>query len=207
MSFASSARPTVFTYIEFWLSTWNMYLLQFEPRSASELPPVLMKRFFVRCATCAIARQDAEEISPTMQSTLSRSIMRSALVEAVCGLTKSSLISSILRPIHAAAGIDLFHCEIGGLHGIFAERSEEAGAGREMPDLQSVGLRIRNRRHADAGHECGAGRALEERTAVELQSRHWKSSRSGEIWPVSPVCLAKAAALMILPLAVICDHS
>ena len=172
MFLASSERPTVFTYIEFWLSTWNMYLLQFEPRSASELPPVLTKRFFVRCATCAIVRQDAEEISPTMQATLSRSIMRSALVEAVCGLTESSLSSSILRPDHAAGGIDLLHREIGGHHGIFAERAEEAGARRQMADLERVGLR----RRKCAGMPTpamsgGAGRAFEERTAVRSSSR------------------------------------
>ena len=82
-----------------------MYLLQLEPRSSSELPPVLMNRFLVRCATCAIVRHDADEISPTMQATLSRSIMRSALVDAVCGLTESSLRSSILRPITPPAAL------------------------------------------------------------------------------------------------------
>src|SRR6267142_433699 len=58
-----------------------------------------MYRVLVREATCAIVRHEAEEISPMMQATLSRSIKRSALVEAVCGLTESSFKSSTLRPI------------------------------------------------------------------------------------------------------------
>ena len=40
-----------------------------------------------------------------MQATLSRSIMRSALVEAVCGLTESSFRSSTLRPIMPPAAL------------------------------------------------------------------------------------------------------
>ena len=46
-----------------------------------------------------MVRHEADEISPMMQATLSRSIMRSALVEAVCGLTESSFSTSTLRPI------------------------------------------------------------------------------------------------------------
>jgi hypothetical protein len=64
-----------------------------------ELQPVLKNSVRLRCATCAIARPDAELISPMMTATLSRSINRSALVDAVCGLTLSSAISSILRPM------------------------------------------------------------------------------------------------------------
>src|SRR6202035_1786399 len=58
-----------------------------------------MNSVLLREATCAMVRHEAEEISPMMQATLSRSIMRSALVEAVCGLTESSLSNSTLRPI------------------------------------------------------------------------------------------------------------
>jgi hypothetical protein len=43
----------------------------------------------VRSATWPMVSAEAEEISPMMHATLSRSIMRSALVEAVCGLTES----------------------------------------------------------------------------------------------------------------------
>src|SRR3954466_1058479 len=100
-----SARPAVFTYIEFWLSMWNMYLLQLFPRSWSELAPVLMKSVFERSATWPIASAEAEEISPMMQATLSRSIMRSALVVAVCGFTESSLRSSIFRPLMPPAAL------------------------------------------------------------------------------------------------------
>jgi len=78
---------------------WNMYGLQLAPRRASELQPVLMKTVFNRFATCPMASPDAEEISPMTMATRSRSIRRSALAEAVCGLTESSMTSSILRPI------------------------------------------------------------------------------------------------------------
>ena len=60
---------------------------------------MLKNRILLRCATCAIASPDAELISPTIAATLSRSISRSAFVDAVCGLTLSSAISSILRPM------------------------------------------------------------------------------------------------------------
>jgi hypothetical protein len=40
-----------------------------------------------------------------MHATLSRSIMRSALVVAVCGFTESSLRSSILRPLMPPAAL------------------------------------------------------------------------------------------------------
>src|SRR5882672_7845009 len=58
-----------------------------------------MKTVFSRLATCPMARPDADEISPMIIATLSRSISRSALVDAVCGLTESSITSSILRPM------------------------------------------------------------------------------------------------------------
>ncbi len=77
---------------------WNMYGLQLVPRSASELQPVLMNTVLSRFATCPMARPDADEISPMIIATLSRSISRSALAEAVCGLTESSITRSILRP-------------------------------------------------------------------------------------------------------------
>src|SRR5215204_1157139 len=78
---------------------WNMYGLQLAPRRASELQPVLMNTVLRRFATWPMARPEAEEISPMIMATLSRSMMRSALAEAVCGLTESSITSSILRPI------------------------------------------------------------------------------------------------------------
>ena len=52
-----------------------------------------------------MVRHEADEISPMMQATLSRSIMRSALVEAVCGLTESSFSTSTLRPIMPPAAL------------------------------------------------------------------------------------------------------
>src|SRR3954469_24332928 len=93
------ACPAAFTYIEFAPSMWNMNFLQSEPRRASELQPVLMNSTLARCTTCAMAAPEADEISPTIAATLSRSTKRSALAEAVCGLTESSIRSSILRPM------------------------------------------------------------------------------------------------------------
>ena len=65
----------------------------------------------LRCATCAIARPDAELISPMIATTLSRSIKRSALVDAVCGLTLSSAIKLDLAAHDAAGGVDLLDRE------------------------------------------------------------------------------------------------
>src|SRR6266516_2233483 len=102
---ARSARPTVFTYIELADSTCAMNFLQPLPRSSSELQPVFTNSVLVRSATWEMVRPDADEISPTMQATLSRSTMRSALVEAVCGLAESSLMRSILRPMTPPAAL------------------------------------------------------------------------------------------------------
>ena len=144
---------------------WNMYGLQLVPRSASELQPVLMNTVLSRFATCPIARPDADEISPMIIATLSRSIRRSALAEAVCGLTESSITSSILRPITPPAVVDLLGRELDAHDGVFAERSEEAGERRQVTDANGVGLRLDDGRHADAGEQRGAGRALDERAA------------------------------------------
>ena len=75
-----------------------MYFLQPLPRSSSEFAPVLIKSVRARSVTWLNDKADADDISPMMQATLSRSIIRSALVEAVCGLTESSFKSSIFRP-------------------------------------------------------------------------------------------------------------
>jgi hypothetical protein len=104
-----------------------------------------------------------------MQATLSRSIMRSALVEAVCGLTESSFKQLDLAAHHAARGIDFLDREIDRHHGVFAERSEKAGARREMADLDDVGgLRAQNRRRRNARHERDAAGGLQQATAREL---------------------------------------
>ena len=84
---------------------WNMNFLQLLPRNSSEFAPVLMNSVRVRSATWLIVSAEADEISPMMQDTLSRSIMRSALVDAVCGLTESSLSSSTLRPLMPPAAL------------------------------------------------------------------------------------------------------
>ena len=52
--------------------------LQLAPRNASELQPVFMNTVFILFATPPIARPEAEEISPMIIATLSRSMRRSA---------------------------------------------------------------------------------------------------------------------------------
>ena len=90
-------------------------------------------------------------------ATLSRSIRRSALAEAVCGLTESSITSSILRPITPPACVDLLSGELDAHHRVFAERSEEAGERRQVSDADRIGLRLDDSRHADAGEHRGTG--------------------------------------------------
>ena len=121
---------------------WNMYGLQLAPRSASELQPVLMNTVLSRFATWPMARPEADEISPMIIATLSRSIRRSALAEAVCGLTESSMTSSILRPSHAAGIVDFLRRELDAHDGVFAERPEKAGERRQMADADGVRLRL-----------------------------------------------------------------
>src|SRR3954467_424822 len=181
------ACPAAFTYIEFAPSMWNLNFLQSEPRSASELQPVLMNSTFARCTTWAMASPEAEEISPTIAATLSRSTKRSALAEAVCGLTESSIRSSILRPITpppalissaptraphpAAAGVDLVGRHLHGHDGVFAERAEKTGPGRQVADADGVGLRPNDRRHADAGEGRQAAGPFQERAAVRIRDK------------------------------------
>ena len=42
---------------------------------------------------------------------------------------------------------------------------KKSGQRRKMPDANGIGLRLDDRRHADAGEQRGAGRALDERAA------------------------------------------
>src|SRR6266436_4652771 len=111
-----------------------------------------------------MARPEAEEISPMIIATLSRSINLSALAEAVCGLTESSITSSILRH-HTAGIVDLLGSELYSHHRIFAERPEKAGERSEMSDADRIGLPAHDRRHADPGQHRGAGRVFDERAA------------------------------------------
>ena len=157
---------------------WNMYGLQLAPRSASELQPVLMNTVLSRLATWPMARPDADEISPMIIATLSRSIRRSALAEAVCGLTESSMTSSILRPITPPPALISSMRELDAHHGVFAERSEKAGQRREVADADRIGLGFDDGRHADAGEHRRAGRALDQDAPRELRS-HSESSLRG----------------------------
>ncbi len=99
-----------------------------------------MNSVLLRCATCAIVNADADEISPMMQATLSRSIMRSALLEAVCGLTESLLQQFDLAAHHAAARIDFLDREVDSHHAVFTERTEKARSRREVTDPDHVGV-------------------------------------------------------------------
>ena len=119
---------------------WNMYFLQLLPRSSSELQPVLMNSVFVRSATWLIVSPEADEISPTMQATLSRSTIRSALVDAVCGLTESSFSNSILRPLTPPAALISSTARSAACTANSPERTEEAGARRQVADADHVGL-------------------------------------------------------------------
>ena len=152
---------------------WNMYLLQLLPRSSSELQPVLMNSVRVRSATWPIVRPEADEISPMMQATLSRSIMRSALVEAVCGLTESSFSNSILRPLTPPAALISVHRHVGCLHRELPERAEEAGARRQVSDADDVRLRAREHRNAEGRNGRGAGQQCAAAAVDGLD--HWVS--------------------------------
>ena len=88
-----------------------------------------------------MARPEADEISPMIIATLSRSIRRSALAEAVCGLTESSITSSILRPMTPPAALTSSAASWTPMLGVLAERPEEAGERRQMADADGVGLR------------------------------------------------------------------
>ena len=164
--------PAASTYIEFAASIWNMYGLQLAPRSASELQPVLMNTAFSRFATWPMARPEADEISPMIIATLSRSIRRSALAEAVCGLTESSMTRSILRPSTPPAALISSCAELDAHDAVFAERPEEAGERRQVADADGVALRAQDGRHADAGEQGGTAGALDQRAAGEVGNAH-----------------------------------
>ena len=70
---------------------------------------------------------------------------------------------------HAARGVDLLDREIGGHHGVFAERSEKAGARRQMAELDDIGgLGAQNRRRGNSRHQGNAAGGLQQATAREL---------------------------------------
>ena len=144
---------------------WNMYGLQLEPRSASELQPVLMNTVLVRFATCPIASPEADEISPMIIATLSRSIRRSALADAVCGLTESSSTSSILRPITPPAALISSAASLTPMTAYSPSGPRKPVSGVRCPIRIVSDCARDDRRHADAGEQRGAGRALDERAA------------------------------------------
>ena len=102
-----------------------------------ELAPVLTGGVLVRPATCAMVSAEAEK-SPMIQATLSRSTMRSALVEAVWGLTECFLQQFELAAIDAAGGIGSLGGEVCRHDAVFAERAEEAGARRQVSEADRV---------------------------------------------------------------------
>src|SRR5262245_10239170 len=155
---------------------WNMYGLQLAPRSASELQPVLMNTVLSRLATWPIASPEADEISPMIIATLSRSIRRSALAEAVCGLTESSMTSSILRPITPPLALI---SPIASLTPItaYSPRSEKAGQRRQVADADRIGLGFDDGRDAEAGEHRRAGRTLDQDASREFRDHNGSSLR------------------------------
>src|SRR5437867_3801116 len=95
-----------------------------------------------------MARPDADEISPMMQATLSRSTNRSAFCEAVCGLTESSMTSSTLK---LSRGVDLLEGELHPHLRKLAQGAEEAGKRRQMAKLEDI------LRPQDSGEADGTG--------------------------------------------------
>ena len=157
-------------------------------------------------ATCAIVRHEAEEISPMMQATLSRSIMRSALVEAVCGLTDPPSALD-LAAHHAAGSVDLLDREVDGHDAIFAERTEKAGARRQVAEPDGIGVWRQNRGRGNSRHQLDAAGGPDSRDA--RIDRCWSlaftprtAAWAGDCRPA--VCSAGGA---LIPLVVICDHS
>ena len=106
---------------------------------------MLKNRILLRCATCAIASPDAELISPMIATTLSRSISRSRLgrrrlrIDAVLGDQLD------LATDDPARRVDFLDGERDAHHRILAERTEKAGARRQMAQPHRVGL---------AAHDC-----------------------------------------------------
>ena len=66
---------------------------------------------------------------------------------------------------NAAGGVDLLDCELHPHLREFAERAEEAGDRREVPDADHISLRLDDGRHSDSDHRGRAGRSFQERTA------------------------------------------
>ena len=56
------------------------------------------------------------------------------------GLTLSSAEQLDLAAEHAAGGVDLLDGEVDAHHGVLAQRAEEAGARRQVPDTDDVGV-------------------------------------------------------------------
>ena len=93
---------------------------------------------------------------------LSRSIRRSALAEAVCGLTEFFHHELDLAAHDSAGRIDLFRSQLDAHDCIFAKRTQETGQRCKMSDANSIGLRLDDRRHTDCGEQRRAGRTLKQ---------------------------------------------
>ena len=135
----SNACPQALTYMVLAASVWNMNRLHVLPRNSSELQPVLKKSVRVRCDTCAIAKPEAELISPIIATTLSRSIRlglgrRRLRIDAVF----SDQVDFAAHD--PAGGIDLVDREIDPHHRIFAQWPQKAGARRQVADADRVRL-------------------------------------------------------------------
>jgi hypothetical protein len=116
----------------------------------------------LRCATCAIARPDAELISPIRHATLSRSTSRSALVDAVCGLTLSSAMRSILRPMTPPAALISSTARFTPHHRVFPERAQETRARRQVAEAHRVRLSAADGRKSEHAKRGGSSASLDD---------------------------------------------
>ena len=123
---------------------------------------MLKNRMRLRCATCAIARPDAELISPMMATTL-------VALDQPLGLGRRGLrIDAVfgdqldLATRDAARRVDLLHREVDAHHRVFAERPEKAGARRQVTDAHRVGLAADDRGETQAAERRGGPGSLEQ---------------------------------------------
>ena len=128
---------------------------------------MLTKRFFVRCG-------DLRDRQARGRRDLADDAGHLVALDHALGLGGGGLrVDRVfleeldLAADDAAGGVDLVHRHVGGHHGIFAERAEEAGARRQVADLDGVRLGA-----ANGGKSHDAGRQTpHRRLAPTMTSR------------------------------------
>jgi len=121
-----------------------------------------MNSLLLRAATCMMVIAEAELISPIRTAAPSCSSMRWALVAAVAGLTESSDITSICRPITPPGLVDFFFGHSHAERGIGAERAEKAGQRRQVADPDLLGLAVTDRRKSQRRGAGKGGASLQQ---------------------------------------------